>query len=111
MHGTSNAPEVSSSSATFVHIHLTAMHAAAPFRIASTLLLMTALGGALSVRAQVFSNKEMGWKNAALADSLKNSEYPYILPIWGAKACAILVGFLVNFSLSHFIVFRQRQRR
>lgn len=35
---------------------------------------------------QVFSNKEVGKKNQALADSLKKSEYPYALPIWGDKA-------------------------
>jgi putative flippase GtrA len=27
-------------------------------------------------------------------------------PIWAAKSCAILVSFLVNFSMSHFVVFR-----
>jgi len=32
------------------------------------------------------------------------------LPVWGAKACAILVSFVVNFSLSHFVVFRARNR-
>lgn len=36
--------------------------------------------------AQVFTNKEVGKKNEALADSLKKSDYPYILPIWGDKA-------------------------
>jgi hypothetical protein len=36
--------------------------------------------------AQVFTNKEVGKKNADLADSLKHSEYPYSLPILGAKA-------------------------
>ena len=35
---------------------------------------------------QVFSNKEAGKKNIDLIDSLKNSEYPYVLPIWGEKA-------------------------
>jgi hypothetical protein len=35
---------------------------------------------------QVFTNKEVGKKNTELRDSLKNSEYPYSLPIWGAKA-------------------------
>lgn len=35
--------------------------------------------------AQVFSNKEVGKKNADLADSLKKSDYPYALPIWGDK--------------------------
>ena len=32
----------------------------------------------------------------------------HFMPVWGAKACAILASFLVNFSLSHFVVFRQR---
>lgn len=35
---------------------------------------------------QVFTNKEVGKKNEALADSLKQSDYPYSLPIWGVKA-------------------------
>jgi putative flippase GtrA len=30
------------------------------------------------------------------------------LPVWAAKSCAILVSFLVNFSMSHFVVFRER---
>lgn len=33
-----------------------------------------------------------------------------LLPVWGAKALAILASFCVNFSLSHFIVFRARHR-
>jgi putative flippase GtrA len=32
------------------------------------------------------------------------------LPVWTAKGCAILVSFLVNFSLSHFVVFRKREQ-
>jgi putative flippase GtrA len=31
-----------------------------------------------------------------------------LLPIWIAKAIAILASFVVNFSLSHFVVFRAR---
>ena len=31
-----------------------------------------------------------------------------LLPVWLAKAVAILTSFAVNFSLSHFVVFRQR---
>jgi putative flippase GtrA len=31
-----------------------------------------------------------------------------VAPVWIAKGCAILVSFLVNFSLSHFVVFRPR---
>jgi hypothetical protein len=36
--------------------------------------------------AQVYSNKELGKKNIELIDSLKKTEYPYALPIWGEKA-------------------------
>ncbi len=35
--------------------------------------------------AQVYSNKEVGKKNTELIDSLKKTEYPYSLPIWGKK--------------------------
>jgi len=30
------------------------------------------------------------------------------IPVWAAKALAILVSFAVNFSLTHFVVFRAR---
>jgi putative flippase GtrA len=30
------------------------------------------------------------------------------MPVWAAKLIAIFVGFVVNFSLSHFVVFRKR---
>ncbi len=40
----------------------------------------------MSAFAQVFTNKEVGKKNQGLSDSLKNSDYPYSLPIWGDKA-------------------------
>jgi len=36
--------------------------------------------------AQVYSNKEVGQKNQEKNDSLKISEYPYSLPIWGKQA-------------------------
>jgi putative flippase GtrA len=32
-----------------------------------------------------------------------------LLPVWLAKAAAILTSFIVNFSLSHFVVFRPRR--
>src|SRR6267154_2803204 len=35
---------------------------------------------------QVYSNKEVGKKNTQKIDSLKNSEYPYVLPILGKQA-------------------------
>ena len=33
-----------------------------------------------------------------------------LLPVWIAKALAILASFVVNFSLSHFVVFRVRHQ-
>ncbi len=37
---------------------------------------------------QVYTNKVVGEKNKAHADTLKTQAYPYALPIWGAKATA-----------------------
>ncbi|MGC1358370.1 MAG: GtrA family protein, partial [Xanthobacteraceae bacterium] len=34
-----------------------------------------------------------------------------LLPVFIAKAGAILASFVVNFSLSHFVVFRAQPRR
>ena len=31
-----------------------------------------------------------------------------VMPVWAAKVLAILVSFVVNFSLSHFVVFRTK---
>lgn len=55
-----------------------------------------ALVASVSTYAQVFTNKEVGKKNAALADSLKQSEYPYALPFWGDKATK--AGFNLPYS-------------
>ena len=33
----------------------------------------------------------------------------WLLPVYVAKAIAILASFVVNFSLSHFVVFRVRE--
>jgi hypothetical protein len=49
------------------------------------LIILTILGY-FQLNAQVYTNKEVGNRNQDLIDSLKNSEYPYALPIWGAKA-------------------------
>lgn len=46
--------------------------------------------------AQVYTNKPVGKKNEALVDSLKQQEYPYVLPIWGKKAAAL--GFQLPYS-------------
>jgi len=41
------------------------------------------------VFGQVYSNKEVGKKNADLIDSLKTTEYPYTLPILGKKVAKL----------------------
>jgi putative flippase GtrA len=33
------------------------------------------------------------------------------MPVWGAKAIAILVSFAVNFTITHFVVFRPKNER
>ncbi len=38
-----------------------------------------------SVKAQYTTDKVVGQKNAVLLDSLKITDYPYLLPIWGKK--------------------------
>jgi len=49
-------------------------------------MLISCLVASVVCQAQVFTNKEVGKKNSELIDSLKKSEYPYSLPIWGEKA-------------------------
>ena len=39
--------------------------------------------------AQVYSNKEVGNKNAHVIDSIKKTEYRYSLPIWGKKVARL----------------------
>ncbi len=46
--------------------------------------------------AQVYTNKPIGEKNVALIDSLKQQEYPYVLPIWGEKVAKM--GFELPYS-------------
>jgi hypothetical protein len=45
---------------------------------------------------QVYSNRELGKKNAEVVDSIKHSDYPYALPIWGQKATKL--GFNLPYS-------------
>jgi len=54
--------------------------------------------------AQVFTNKEVGKKNADLIDSIKKSEYPYSLPILGAKAtkAGYDLPYSAGFSAQYF---------
>ena len=56
------------------------------------------------VFSQVFTNKEVGKKNADLIDSIKKSEYPYSLPILGAKAtkAGYNLPYSAGFSAQYF---------
>jgi putative flippase GtrA len=66
------------------------------------------------------SGRELRWRDYAsfvvsgIAGMIANTAtlvgVAQVLPVWAAKGCAILVSFLVNFSLSHFVVFRKRGR-
>jgi hypothetical protein len=59
-------------------------------------LLAIAVMFTQSVYAQVYSNKVVGKKNVAQIDSIKNSEYPYALPILGKQATK--AGFNLPYS-------------
>ena len=66
------------------------------------------------------SGRKLGWRSyftfviSGVAGWLANTAALIVaaevllLPVWLAKAVAILVSFVVNFSLSHFVVFRVR---
>ncbi len=54
--------------------------------ITASLILVILFGGSLESLGQVFTNKEVGAKQQHKIDSLKSVDYPYSLPIWGAKA-------------------------
>src|SRR5688572_31815172 len=62
-----------------------------------TIIIVTCLNMVyISGLAQVYSDKVVGKKNAELIDSIKTTEYPYALPIWGKKAAAL--GFNLPYS-------------
>ena len=65
-----------------------------------SILIIFAIGSLVCSRfpgyAQVYSDKVVGKKNAELRDSIKATEYPYALPIWGDKAAAR--GFNLPYS-------------
>ena len=61
-----------------------------------SLLVVILCVSMMSSHAQVFSDKVVGKKNTEVSDSLKNSEYPYMLPIWGEKVTAL--GFDLPYS-------------
>lgn len=62
---------------------------------------------ATQAMAQYTADKVMGPKNQALADSLKKSEYPYMLPIWGKKVVAKGFNIPKSAGLSIQYVYQQ----
>jgi len=70
----------------------------------SGFILFLILFFAIQAPAQVFTNKEVGQKNAVLIDSIKKSEYPYSLPILGAKAAkaGYNLPYSAGFSAQYF---------
>jgi opacity protein-like surface antigen len=76
-----------------------ALHLTRPIILVFSLTLLSSIAF-----AQVFTNKEVGKKNADLIDSLKNSEYPYSLPILGAKAhkAGYALPYSAGLSINYF---------
>jgi hypothetical protein len=58
--------------------------------------LMTSLLFCCVSFAQVYTNKPIGKSKEALIDSLKQQEYPYLLPIWGEKVAKM--GYELPYS-------------
>ncbi len=64
------------------------------------------------------SGRKLGWRRygtfaassvlGAVANTAVLVVVAQVLPVWVAKACAILVSFVVNVAMSHFIVVRRR---
>lgn len=51
----------------------------------------------------------LGW--TANTTTLVFAAQVLLLPVWVAKAIAVLASFVVNFSMSHFVVFRVRHKK
>ena len=71
------------------------------------IVLILILAGISVSNAQVYTNKEVGKKNEALIDSIKAKPYPYVLPIWGAKAAAR--GFNLPYSAGVSVNYIQQE--
>jgi len=61
-----------------------------------SILFVTGLFICTQAFSQVYTDKVVGEKNETLIDSIESTEYPYVLPIWGAKATA--KGFQLPYS-------------
>jgi hypothetical protein len=70
----------------------------------STFILFILFILSIQAYSQVYTNKIVGEKNAALKDSLKVADYPYSLPIWGEKATqkGYQLPYSAGVSLNYF---------
>src|ERR1700722_2617668 len=65
------------------------------------------------------SGRRLRWKDygtflasgilGAIANTITLVVAAHFMPVLAAKGCSILVAFVVNFSMSHFVVFRPRK--
>jgi putative flippase GtrA len=92
--------------------------------VANTLSWMVAVTGSYIMNTSITfaaeTGRELRWRTfltfvaSGIAAWLANTATVLVaaeillLPIWAAKAVAILASFVMNFSLSHFFVFRAR---
>jgi putative flippase GtrA len=95
-----------------------------PLIPANILSWMVAVSGSYVMNSFVTfaaeSGRELRWRAyvafvaSGLAGAIANTATlvvaSYWMPVLAAKLAAILASFLVNFSLSHFVVFRTRER-
>ena len=98
---------------------------ALPILVANTLAWVVAVTGSYVMNSHITFAAESGRRLAAkryfgfvlsqVAGFLANTATVWCLvelvhvPAWSAKVAAIIVSFIVNFSLSHFLVFKPRK--
>jgi putative flippase GtrA len=94
-----------------------------PLIPANVLAWLVAVSGSYAMNSFVTfaaeSGRELTWRAygafvaSGIAGVITNTAMlviaSYWIPVLGAKLIAILASFLVNFSLSHFVVFRTRE--
>jgi putative flippase GtrA len=96
-----------------------------PLIVANTLAWLVAVTGSYAMNSTITfaaeSGRHLGVKSyfafaaSQVAGFLGNTITVWclvtllLIPAWAAKVAAILVSFVINFSLSHFVVFKQRR--
>jgi putative flippase GtrA len=91
--------------------------------VANVLAWMVAVSGSYVMNSYVTfaaeSGRKLRWRDygafaasgivGVVANTATLVLASYVAPVWVAKALAIGVSFLVNFSMSHFVVFRPKK--